>query len=994
MATERTCAQCGAALPDQGWEGLCPKCLVRVSLQAAAIESGEAEPAGRFGDYELLKEIARGGMGVVYKARQVSLNRTVAVKMILSGQLASTVDVQRFRAEAESAARLQHPNIVAIHEIGQHEGQHYFSMDYVEGQNLAEFVGQKPLPPKQAAKYLETVAEAIHYAHQQGILHRDLKPSNILIDQSDLPRVTDFGLARQMKGDSDLTVSGQVLGSPNFMPPEQAAGKRGQVGPHSDVYALGAILFYMLTARPPFAAESMTETLQLVVNKEPPLPRLLNSGVPRDLETICLKCLEKEVHKRYASAQELKEELGRVLHDEPILARPINRIEKVWRWSRRKPAIAILTAVTVLLLMALAIGSPIAAFRINRARQNAQIEASKSQQVARFLKDMLQGVGPSFALGRDTTMLREILDKTAERLGRDLNNQPAVEAELRSTIGDAYFAIGEYHKAEEMHRQALALYRRLCGPEHASIAICLSHLGADLRFQSYKTTEAEQVLREAVPMAKKFLGNEHPEVAAALDNFALALLDVNKLEEGEKAAREALGIHEKLFGRESAEVAGSLNNLGLIVGSRGHPAEAETAHREALATRQKLFGEEHPEVAKSLANLAQGLADWKVDEAELLANKALAMRKKFLGPEHPQVYISLGILVTVLSKENRLEEAVTVQRDVIALGRKVYPDVTAGLNRLAQLLLRQGKLNEAESAYRDALTVAREYPARHGPQDIARMHKTLGELLFHEGKPGDAIAEFSQATELNLKYFEAYDWRGYVYARMNDYTNAMADLQEALRLNPNYVPALNNLAWVYVTGPKETYSPEKALPLALKAVELSPTNADYLSTLAQAYSRLGREAEAIAILERLVELRPGSARACNDIAWYYVTGPVETRAPERALPLALKAVELGKTNHNELNTLGVVYYRLGEFTNAIATLELGIKTESAGGSAHDFFFLAMAHQRLGDSARADDYFAKALKWLEHQPSLPSESKQELEAFRAEAEAVLGKGKSK
>src|SRR5262245_23736327 len=253
MATEPTCSQCGAGLPHEGWEGLCPKCLVRVSLERASdfgIERGaEATPdpsplhepltptlspsdeekkktkrAGelatrRFGDYELLEEIARGGMGVVYKGRQVSLNRMVAVKMILAGQLASAADVQRFRAEAESAARLQHPSIVAIHEIGHHDGQCYFSMDYVAGQNLAEFVGQKPLPPNQAAKYLKTVAEAIHYAHQQRILHRDLKPSNILIDRSDQPRVTDFGLAKQMKGDSELTLSGQVLGSPNFMPP-------------------------------------------------------------------------------------------------------------------------------------------------------------------------------------------------------------------------------------------------------------------------------------------------------------------------------------------------------------------------------------------------------------------------------------------------------------------------------------------------------------------------------------------------------------------------------------------------------------------------------------------------------------------------------------------------------------------------------------------------------------------------------------------------------
>ena len=332
----------------------------------------------RFGDYELLEEIARGGMGVVFKARQASLNRIVAVKMILAGQLAGEAEVQRFRAEAESAAQLQHPNIVAIHEVGVLEGQHYFSMDFVEGQNLTEYVRNRPLSSRQAAKYLKTIAEAIHYAHQHGILHRDLKPSNILMDQSDQPRVSDFGLARQIKGDSDLTLSGQVLGSPNFMPPEQAAGKRSQVGPHSDVYSLGAILYYLLTARAPFAAETMTETLQQVVHNDPPSPRLLNPGMSRDLETICLKCLEKEPGKRYATAQELADELGRFLADEPIRARPVGPAGKTWRWCRRKPALASALLLVLVLLLVVGIGSPIAVLRINHARLQAQTKAKEA----------------------------------------------------------------------------------------------------------------------------------------------------------------------------------------------------------------------------------------------------------------------------------------------------------------------------------------------------------------------------------------------------------------------------------------------------------------------------------------------------------------------------------------------------------------------------------------------------------------------------------------
>jgi serine/threonine protein kinase len=209
-----------------------------------------------FGDYELLEEIARGGMGVVYKARQVSLNRIVAVKMILAGALASEEDVKRFRAEAEAAANLQHPNIVAIHEVGEHEGQHYFSMDYIDGRSLAGLVREHPLPARQAAEYVQTIAEAVQYAHEQGTLHRDLKPSNIIVDEQDRPHVTDFGLARRIEGDTRLTGTGKVLGTPSYMPPEQAASKRGALGPPADVYALGAILYDLLTGRPPFRAET------------------------------------------------------------------------------------------------------------------------------------------------------------------------------------------------------------------------------------------------------------------------------------------------------------------------------------------------------------------------------------------------------------------------------------------------------------------------------------------------------------------------------------------------------------------------------------------------------------------------------------------------------------------------------------------------------------------------------------------------------------------
>jgi tRNA A-37 threonylcarbamoyl transferase component Bud32 len=330
------CEQCGETLAGDAPAGLCPKCLLRTAIEYGAGQTlSPMLPHLRyFGDYELLDEIARGGMGVVYRARQVSLDRQVAVKMMRPGLLATETEIQRFRAEARTAASLQHPNIVAIHEVGEFEGLHYFSMDLVKGPSLAALVREKPLGPDEAARHVRTLAEAVEYAHSKGVLHRDLKPSNVLLDPAGRPRITDFGLARPLEGEADA--GAKIVGTPAYMPPEQAEGEQ-ELGPASDVYSLGAILYELLTGLPPFRG-GQNEIIRQVKEAQPIAPSALNPQVGRELDAICLHCLEKDPAQRYRTAGALAAALERNDHAAP----------------GRRPALA-LAAIAVSALAALAL---------------------------------------------------------------------------------------------------------------------------------------------------------------------------------------------------------------------------------------------------------------------------------------------------------------------------------------------------------------------------------------------------------------------------------------------------------------------------------------------------------------------------------------------------------------------------------------------------------------------------------------------------------------
>ena len=365
----RVCRKCGAKIFSDAPEGLCTGCVLETALEvfpetvAGVADPGradklvrdesKAEPLvkttakavrskllGELGDYELLEEIGRGGQGVVFRARQKSLNRIVALKVIGLGQWATKAHLKRFRLEAEAAASLDHPCIVPIYEVGERDGQCYFSMKFVEGGQLDEVVKHTPISIRQAVELIAKVARTVHYAHEHGILHRDIKPGNILLDAKGEPHLTDFGLARLVESESTVTRTVEVLGTPSYMAPEQAAGNNTKLTNATDVYGLGAILYQLLTGHPPFAGGTTYETIKLLLETEPRPPRLWNAKVDRDLSTICLKCLEKDPQRRCSSALLLAEDLERWLRHEPILARRTGIVHRGKKWLQRNPTAA------------------------------------------------------------------------------------------------------------------------------------------------------------------------------------------------------------------------------------------------------------------------------------------------------------------------------------------------------------------------------------------------------------------------------------------------------------------------------------------------------------------------------------------------------------------------------------------------------------------------------------------------------------------------------
>jgi tetratricopeptide (TPR) repeat protein len=470
-------------------------------------------------------------------------------------------------------------------------------------------------------------------------------------------------------------------------------------------------------------------------------PPTLIREVRGDLDWIVMQALEKDRTRRYKTANGLALDVQRYLVHEPISARPPSKRYKLQKTVQRNKLLFAGLGVIALLIVASLIVVSTSLAKERRSRREAESASAKSQQVTRFLEDMLQGVEPSAALGQDTKMLRGIVDRTAERIGKEMTNQPAVEAELRSVIGRLYFEIGNYDGAEKMHRAALAFYRKQFGAKSRETAAALNDLGVVLWKQS-NLAEAERVHREALGIRRALFGNEHADVATSLNNLATVYRQQRKLDEAEKLIREGLATRRKLFGDESLEAADSLHSLSLVLGEQRKGVEAEKTAREVLAMRKRLLGDEHPLVASALLDLASALSlTGKLEEAESLQEEALAMQRKLLGDEHPDVSMSLSSLGETMKEQGNLKEARMVSAAAITMQRKMFgensPEVLKSLRNVASVFESQKKYHEAEDTYRLALDGWRKRNEIESVQGLYAL-ESVARVLMAQKKSGEA----------------------------------------------------------------------------------------------------------------------------------------------------------------------------------------------------------------------------------------------------------------
>jgi len=731
----------------------CPQCRALAAdlrariqtLEAAAVVE-EVRLPQRIGDYVIKGRLGRGGMGVVYEAEQQAPRRSVALKVVGGGGYVTERHVRLFQREAQALALLRHRFIAAIHETGRTEdGQHFFAMELVQGKPLTDYVRSRDPALRDRLELFRKICEGVNYAHQRGVLHRDLKPSNILIDEEGNPKILDFGLARITNTDVTLSVSvtepGQVMGTLPYMSPEQARGQSEVVDVRSDLYALGVVLYELVTGALPYDVRNMfiPQAVRTVCEQEPRRPSSLDRILDRDIETIILKALAKEPEQRYQSVRELAEDLGRYLADLPILARPPSTVYLLRKFvSRHKLPVALASALLVVTVASAVIAGWLAV-RFARERDTAVAAQEVADQTLDFLlKDILSSIDPERTLGSRVTV-REVLDQASLRVETEFADRPLLEAAFRETIGQTYHSLGLYENAESHLRAAVTIRRSFAEPQPEPLVHALLELAKTLR-ERQRHQDADAACREALEHAKGHWGAEHEQVARALTQQGEVRYSMQDFETAERLHRQALGIRREFAGADAAGTAMSLRYLAELYHTVERHAEAQRHYEEALAIlnrRGDVRGQAR--VMNRLANLFRAQGDQA--GAERMHRRVQALLREQLGDQHNEVATSLINLAALLRRQSRHREAESLYQEALAIYRHLYGDlhrnVGSALLCLGALCVESRDPIRAEPYLREAVRIWHRTHTE-GDWHTAEAETWLGECLTAQGRYEEA----------------------------------------------------------------------------------------------------------------------------------------------------------------------------------------------------------------------------------------------------------------
>ncbi len=900
--TQKFCGECGTQLR--------PVHAETRTLRTPAKDSTIGEVISE--KYILLEELGSGGMGVVYRAEQIKpVKRSVALKIIKLGMDTKQV-VARFETERQTLAVMDHPNIAKIYDGGATEkGRPYFVMELVRGIPITEYCDKHKLTTKERLELFINVCQAVQHAHQKGVIHRDLKPSNILVgvqEEKPIPKIIDFGIAKATEHSLTertlFTEQGQLIGTPEYMSPEQAEMSGLDVDTRTDIYSLGVILYKLLIGVLPFDPETLRkagfgEIQRIIRETDPPkVSTRLNSlgdtqtsiaeqrrtDVPslhrqlkRDLDWIVMKAMEKDRTRRYSTTSDLTADITRHLNAEPIIARPPSNIYNIGKFVRRHK---LGVTAAVLVMMAVVIGGAAATIgfiRATRAERFARQEVETTKQVSDFLVDLFEVSDPSEAKGNSITA-REILDKGAEKIRKELQALPRIQSRLMNTMGKVYLNLGLYDNAKLLLEEGLALREKYIGPESIEMAASLESVGNLLR-KSGQLEEARPILERALAIREQIYGPEDPAVASALNNLANVMAGAGDYKRAKQLYERALTVWEEASGPDHMDIAAPLNNLGLLLYNMGDFRGARAMYERCIAIKEQHLEPDHPELSDTLHNLGM-LASEMGDsqEARRYYERTLAITEKVLGPEHPDVADTLRNLAILYAEEGNFEDARPLFERVLTINEKAFgPDndrVGSDVSNLGRLNLDMGnyetarKLLERGRAIKENVLGPDHYLIANDLDALARLNSETYDpdaalLLF---KRALAIREEALGPEHPL-VANSLDNLACLLVELRDFEGARPLFERALAINEKvFGPDHNSVATILgglgdllrQTGDYEVARSMWERALAINESSLDddhPATATSLQGFAKLLRDTGNHDQALSHLERALRIR-------------------------------------------------------------------------------------------------------------------------------------------